>query len=117
MCYGTTMPSLVVIGQQIKEKQRGGDTMLFPVPAEGLPAPPSADTGYLFQNWSHYLQNGSYFPPEAQIIRIAAHMRIAPASPSVIAIVGESGLMFTNRSHVYKYRPSQNRPCLQSQWR
>ena len=83
--------------------------MHFPVPAEGLAAPPSADTGsYLFQTWSHYLQNGSYCPVEGQIIRIAAHMRIASASPSVIAMA--SGLMFINRSHVYKYRPSQNRP-------
>ena len=71
--------------------------MLSPVPAEGLAAPPSADTGrYLSQTWLHYLQNGSYCPAEAQIIRIATHIRIAPASPSVIAMAGESGLMFTS---------------------
>ena len=87
--------------------------MLSPVPAEGLAAPPSADTGsYLFQTWSHYLKNGSCCPAEAQTIRIAAHMRIAPASSSVIAMAGDLGLMFTNRSHVYKYRPSQNRTSL-----
>ena len=92
--------------------------MLSPVPAEGLAAPPSTGTGsYLFQTWSHYLQNDSYCPAEAQIIRVAAHTRIAPAFPNVIAMAGESNLMFTNRSHVYKYQPSQNRPCLQSQWR
>ena len=71
--------------------------MLSPVPAEGLAAPPSTGTGsYFFQTWSHYLQNGSYCPAEAQIIRIATHMRIASASPSVIAMAGESGLMFTS---------------------
>ena len=71
--------------------------MLSPVPAEGLAVPPSTDIGsYLFQTWSHYLQNGSYFPAEAQIIRIAVHMRIVSASPSVIAMAGESGLMFTS---------------------
>ena len=71
--------------------------MLSPEAAEGLAAPPSAATGsHLFQTWSHYLQNGSYCPAEAQIIRIAAHMRKASASPSVIAVAGESGLMFTS---------------------
>ena len=111
------MPSLVVIRQQIKEKQRGG-TMLSSVPAEGLGAPLSADTcSYLFQTWLHFLHSGSYCPAEAQIIRIAAHMGLAPASASVRAMAGESGPMFTNRSHVYKYQLSQNCPCLWGQWR
>ena len=70
--------------------------MLSLVPCTCPCSAPSADTGYLFQTWLHYLQNGSYFPAEAQIIRIAAHMRITPASPSVIDIAGEPGLMFTS---------------------
>ena len=89
--------------------------MLSPVPAEGLEVPLSTDTG------SYLSKPGrttcSYCPAEAQLIRIAAHMRIAPASPSVIVMAGESGHMFTNRSYVYKYRPSQNHPRIQSQWR
>ena len=65
--------------------------MLSPVPAEGLAAPPpSTDTGsYLFQTDQHHLQDGSCCPAEAQIIKIAAHMRIVPASSSVIAMAGE----------------------------
>ena len=79
--------------------------MLSPLPAEGLAAPPSADTGsYLFQTWSHYLQNGSYCPAGSQIIRMVPRMRMAPASPSVIAIAGESDLMFTS-TNLHKIVP------------